>query len=126
MASKEEQPSSSESKSNAEDNPSSVDQTPPISSLRDEVICTTCLSLPRVGMFQCENGHLICKDCIGKCKNFCPTCKKPLGKIRSILAEKIISLMPLPCKHSERGCQEELFQVSTYIQAYFVSDIARI
>ncbi len=43
----------------------------------------------RVGMYQCENGHLICKDCIGRCSNVCPTCKKPMGKIRSIIADKV-------------------------------------
>ena len=40
-------------------------------------------------MFQCENGHLISKDCIGRCSNVCPTCKKPMGKIRSIIADKV-------------------------------------
>ena len=60
-----------------------------VTSLREEVICTTCLSLPRVGMYQCENGHLICKDCMGRCSSKCPTCKKQMGKIRSIIADKV-------------------------------------
>jgi len=85
-------------------------QTPLVSTLREEVICTTCLSLPRsAGMFQCENGHLICKECISRVSSVCPTCKKPMGKIRSIIADKIISLLPLPCRHADLGCQVELY-----------------
>ena len=71
---------------------------PLLSALREDVICTTCLCVPSVGMFQCENGHLICKTCIGKCSNQCPTCKKPLGKIRSIIAEKVKKICKISWK----------------------------
>ena len=68
---------------------STQSQTALLASLREEVICTTCLSLPRVPMLQCQNGHLICKDCTTKFSGPCPTCKMPTGVIRSIVADKV-------------------------------------
>lgn len=112
---------------------SSVDEMPPLATLREDVLCTVCLSLPKVAMYQCKNGYLICKDCLEECGDTCPTCKEPLEQIRSIITDKvhttvylmiylvifpsslipfhlqILSLMPSSCKHADMGCQEEFY-----------------
>ena len=63
--------------------------------LRDIVECPVCLKTPRYGapVFQCRNGHIICRDCYKRVESHCPVCRVQLytnTKIRCIPAEKII------------------------------------
>ena len=63
--------------------------------LRDIVECPVCLKTPRYGapIFQCRNGHIICRDCYKRVEINCPVCRVDLytnTKIRCISAEKII------------------------------------
>ena len=63
--------------------------------LRDIVECPVCLKTPRYGapVFQCRNGHIICRDCYKRVESHCPVCRVQLysnTKIRCISAEKII------------------------------------
>ena len=65
------------------------------SRLRDIVECPVCLKIPRYGapIFQCRNGHLICRDCYKRVEATCPVCRVSLytnTKIRCISAEKIV------------------------------------
>lgn len=81
-----------------------------IDNLKAEVECPICQRVPRKApVFQCKLGHLICQECYPKCQA-CPICRTPLSseKIRSILADKILMLVPRPCQFSDDGCQEEL------------------
>ena len=59
--------------------------------LQKELECPVCLSLPREApIYQCENGHMVCKNCLPKLKE-CPVCKRPIGKTRCLMAEKVIN-----------------------------------
>ena len=63
--------------------------------LRDIVECPVCLKTPRCGapIFQCRNGHIICRDCYKRVEKHCPVCRVVLytnTKIRCISAENII------------------------------------
>ena len=62
--------------------------------LISEFECTVCLDLPRLSskIFQCKSGHLLCQECHGKLE-ICPTCKKTLGSIRCLVAEKCFLLL---------------------------------
>ena len=63
--------------------------------LRDVVECPVCLKTPKCGapIFQCRNGHIICRECYKRVETNCPVCRVLLytnTKIRCISAEKII------------------------------------
>ena len=65
------------------------------SRLRDIVECPVCLKTPKYGapIFQCRNGHLICRECYKRVETTCPVCRVLLctnTKIRCLSAEKII------------------------------------
>ena len=69
-------------------------------------------SFPRnTPIYQCKNGHLICKYCYKKVEisDTCPVCKTklPRDRIRNITAEQVIENNPglnFPCDFSEHGC----------------------
>ena len=77
--------------------------------MKEEMKCPVCLRLPRRSpIYQCMSGHILCKDCHQRCENSCPTCRRPLnGKIRSIIADKLLELMPAQCKNGDFGCDVE-------------------
>ena len=55
--------------------------------------CPVCLDVPKIGpIYQCRNGHLLCRECHPKLKN-CPLCLIPLEKLRNLLSEKLVSMM---------------------------------
>ena len=63
-----------------------------IEDLNANLECPVCLDLPQSGpIYQCRNGHLMCKDCHPKMKR-CPICVVPLEKLRNLLSEKLLSL----------------------------------
>ena len=63
-----------------------------IEDLNTNLECPVCLDLPQSGpIYQCRNGHLMCKDCHPKMKR-CPICVVPLEKLRNLLSEKLLSL----------------------------------
>ena len=71
---------------------------PKLTRLRDIVECPVCLKTPRycAPIFQCRNGHIICRDCYKGVELHCPVCRVQLytnTKIRCIPAEKIIERM---------------------------------
>ena len=58
--------------------------------LKDFLECPICVTIPNRGpIYQCESGHIICKDCHSKLTK-CPQCRNPLGKTRALQLEKII------------------------------------
>jgi hypothetical protein len=63
-----------------------------LSEMEEVVQCPVCHVIPRAGpIYQCVNGHLICKDCEEKVTGgLCPVCRVPLppGKIRNLAAEQ--------------------------------------
>jgi hypothetical protein len=82
---------------------------PSVISLQEEIKCPVCLRLPRKSpVYQCISGHILCKECHQRCEDTCPTCRRPLhGKIRSIVADKLLDLMPVLCKYNDYGCEVE-------------------
>ena len=66
--------------------------------IKDLLECPVCLdTIKSVPVYQCTNGHLMCKDCIVKLDN-CPICRNDSLLIRSLQLEKIVQRL-------EGGCQ---------------------
>ena len=58
--------------------------------LRDLLECPVCMeTIKSVPVYQCNNGHVICKDCVKKLNN-CPICRNDSAPARSLQLEKIV------------------------------------
>ena len=63
--------------------------------LLDLIECVICLDTPTqsIHIYQCENGHLCCGECLKKWKN-CSVCRKSLTeKSRNLMIEKVLSVL---------------------------------
>ena len=66
--------------------------------IKDLLECPVCLdTMKTVPVYQCTNGHVICKDCIVKLDN-CPICRNDSLLVRSLKLEEIVQRL-------EGGCQ---------------------
>lgn len=77
--------------------------------------CTVCLDIPRVHLYQCKNGHLMCATCLGhlladaRLKDegaSCPNCRCDISWdrcVRNLAAEKAVGELPTQCIY----CGEE-------------------
>merc|ERR1711976_1105933 len=93
--------------------------------------CAVCLDQPKVAVYQCTNGHLMCAGCLAHLladsrlkdeEATCPNCRCDIGKnlcTRNLAVEKAISEMPSSCQfcstllprntlqhHEKEQCQE--------------------
>lgn len=93
--------------------------------------CPVCLELPLKPVYQCSNGHLICKSCHSKV-NICPVCRIKLDAnkpLRNLTAEQFLENMnnnsntnykdglrprrtsiatqSIPCKNAGNGCDQQ-------------------
>ena len=58
--------------------------------LRDILECPICIdTISTVPVFQCTNGHIICKICVTKLKK-CPICRNDSMPARNLALEKIM------------------------------------
>ena len=58
--------------------------------LRDLLECPVCMeTIKSVPVYQCNNGHVICKDCIKKLNN-CPICRNDSTLNRNLKLENIV------------------------------------
>ena len=58
--------------------------------IRDLLECPVCMELIKsVPVYQCANGHVICKDCIEKLNN-CPICRNDSELRRNLKLENIV------------------------------------
>ena len=58
--------------------------------LRDLLECPVCMeTIKSVPVYQCTNGHVICKVCIEKLDN-CPICRNDSALVRSLKLENIV------------------------------------
>ena len=58
--------------------------------IRDLLECPVCMeTIKSVPVYQCVNGHVICKGCIEKLNN-CPICRNDSSLRRSLKLEKIV------------------------------------
>merc|ERR1712223_1287545 len=74
----------------------------------NEIIqCPGCLTVPRSPpIYACSNDHILCSECRLKLiQPKCPTCKVLLDNKKSLLAEQLISKLPMTCKFKEEGCR---------------------
>jgi hypothetical protein len=76
----------------------------PFSEIKEMVECPVCMNVPdSPPIYQCGNGHILCKACKAQLTH-CPTCRQPLGNLRSLVAEKLIEKIPVRCTFAEHGC----------------------
>ena len=76
--------------------------------VRKDIECPVCLQIPReTPIFQCDNGHIICKDCKPRLE-LCPQCRTFIGNSRNLIAERIVSKIKHNCKFAEDGCDKEV------------------
>jgi E3 ubiquitin-protein ligase SIAH1 len=76
------------------------------SEIEDTLECPVCFTVPdRSPIFQCPNGHIVCKDCKARIDE-CPTCRQPIGNLRNLIAEKIIEKIPARCPFFKHGCPD--------------------
>ena len=81
-----------------------------VNHFEESLICTVCLDVPSSSpIYQCENGHLLCKNCWPKL-NRCPSCQKRLTSNRNLLAEQMLEKLLIPCQN--QGCEEKVIMVS--------------
>ena len=82
--------------------------------------CSNCKFCPtRQPVWQCENGHLICKDCDSYELNQCKTCEVSTYDIKSrgILVQKILELSGKPCRFAIHGCKAIIRELSEHEKA---------
>ena len=61
--------------------------------IRDLLECPSCVkTIKSVPVYQCANGHVICKDCIEKLNN-CPICRNDSALRRNLKLENIVQRM---------------------------------
>jgi hypothetical protein len=59
-------------------------------------------------LVQCRDGHTVCSPCSKRLVRGCPSCSKPIGRIRCMTAEKILESLTMSCKYASEGCTEML------------------
>ena len=78
--------------------------------LTDLIECVICLDTPTQStrIYQCENGHLFCGECLEKVEN-CSVCRKPLTKnSRNLMIEKVLSILKSYRSQKESKWEEEI------------------
>ena len=66
-----------------------------VAEILDLIECVICLDTPKESshIFQCENGHIFCEECLEKVK-ICSVCQCALRKnSRNLMIEKVISIL---------------------------------
>ena len=58
-------------------------------------------TIKSVPVYQCTNGHVICKDCIKELDN-CPICRNNSAPARNLQLEKIVQRLE-GIQHEKRG-----------------------
>lgn len=74
----------------------------------DTLECPLCAEPFSSPVFQCENGHTACSACCQKITKGCPSCSRPIGRIRCIAIEKVIESLHVECEHAHYGCKSML------------------
>ena len=92
--------------------------------VRDLLECPVCMdTIKLVPVYQCTNGHVICKDCILKLDS-CPICRSDSKLARNLMLEQIIAKIYEPQQvkeeHYEKSKLEEWGHGSTRV--YFSND----
>ena len=85
--------------------------------LQDFFQCSWCKFVPtRRQINQCNQGHIICIECHSEL-SVCNTCQPDIinyTEFRSLLTEKILSLVCKHCRYKENGCNKTIFDFSEH------------
>ncbi|XP_023220835.1 E3 ubiquitin-protein ligase sina-like [Centruroides sculpturatus] len=71
--------------------------------------CPVCYNLLQAPAFQCKNGHLVCSGCRQRITH-CPSCREPMGDIRSLIVDQLTATLRFPCANKNYGCPELLLE----------------
>lgn len=78
----------------------------------DLLSCPICLKIPQKEIYQCQNGHVICGQCLSSgVGGKCPQCREPLNldhATRNRSLEAILDTMTFDCPLKLKGCKEKL------------------
>lgn len=71
----------------------------------DYLKCISCSDYPRMRVYQCSDGHIVCSKCIVMSTR-CRCCSWDYGveKIRSLTAEIALDDMTYSCSYRNNGC----------------------
>ena len=73
-----------------------------------ELECPVCMEVIKTRpIFQCENGHLICRNCHPNLHH-CPQCRVALRGVRNLMVEKIVADLTVTCPFE--GCTQSFIQ----------------
>ena len=73
-----------------------------------ELECPVCMEVIKTRpIFQCENGHLICRNCHPNLYH-CPQCRVALRGVRNLMVEKIVADLTVICPFE--GCTQSFIQ----------------
>lgn len=72
--------------------------------INDALKCPVCKEMFGLQIFQCSNGHSICKKC-HEYRRPCSTCGGTSTFRRNIDLERYVGETKVPCPHSKEGCR---------------------
>jgi len=76
----------------------------------DLLTCKICNQLVKIPFIQCRKGHMYCRECKVENKVVqCKICKQTFVDAPNLAMEQLVSFIAVPCKYSERGCEEFVF-----------------
>lgn len=78
--------------------------------------CPVCIDYMVPPIYQCSTGHSICKNCLPKVRNSCPTCRDTIDQKQNYTLAKLIEYIVYPCKFHKKGCK--FVNNSTKIEAH--------
>jgi len=76
--------------------------------LKTVLECPICLDTIRATpALNCVNGHVLCNRCVARLLNRakCPICKENTTWNKSLIAAKLIEIVPHNCKFEDKGCK---------------------
>ena len=88
--------------------------------LTDLIECVICLDTPTQSthIYQCENGHLFCGECLEKVEN-CSVCRRPLTKnSRNLMIEKVLSILKSYRSKKESKLEEKSFPLNVNAKVF--------
>ncbi len=77
--------------------------------LPEEYNCSICVEIPESEIYQCENGPIICDNCITDLL-LCPQCNVSFGSnnFPNLVLENLLDTMGFDCAFKSRGCSTKV------------------
>jgi len=77
-----------------------------MSELQAELVCGHCSDTVHWPMSYCRKGHICCTQC--RKENCCRICKQTFVDTQNLALDRILSLIYLPCRYRDIGCEESV------------------